>query len=433
MTRIFAAIGLIFALALPASADVDIKEITSPQGLTAWLVEDHSIPFVALRIGFKGGGSLDAEGKRGSVSLMTALLEEGTGDLDARAFASAVGGLAASFSFDARDDSVSISARMLTENRSEALELLRGAINAPNFEQSAIDRVKSQVFSIIQSNEKDPNEIAQRAFDVAAFGDHPYGSSISGTLDSVAALTRDDLLAAHRGALAKDRMYISAVGDITASELGEIIDTLVGDLPDTGAPMPSRAVIGLEPGVHVTPFETPQSVAMFGHKGIARDHPDFFAAFVASNILGGGGFDSRLMTEVREKRGLTYGVYAYLADKDYAQLAVGRVASANDRIGQAIEVIQEEWRRLAEEGVTQAELDQAKTYLTGAYPLRFDGNGPIATILVGMQMQGLPIDYVNTRNGKVNAVTLEQINRVVREVFLPDELHFTVVGQPAGL
>lgn len=434
MKRLFISVIAVFTFfSAPLRADVDIQEVTSPNGLKAWLVEDHTIPFMALRLGFEGGASLDRPNKRGAVSLMMALLEEGTGDLDARGFAQAVDELATSFNFDASDDSVSVSARMLSENRDEAIVLLKGAISAPAFEQSAIDRVKAQIVSIVQSNSKDPNKIARRAFDAAAFGPHPYGSDLNGTVESIGGLSREDIQNAHSDTMAKDRVFISAVGDITAEELGALLDTLLGDLPATGAVKPERVEIGLEPGVTVVPFETPQSVALFGHRGMKRDDPDFFAAFIANTILGGGGFDSRLMDEVRDKRGLTYGVYSYLAPKDYAELVIGQVASANDRIVAAIDVIKAEWAKIAQEGVTQAELDHSKTYLTGAYPLRFDGNGPIANILVGMQMQRLPIDYANTRNDKVNAVTLEQINRVIKEVYLPDELHFTVVGKPDGL
>ena len=388
---------------------------------------------MALRLGFKGGASLDRGGKRGSVNLMMALLEEGTGDLDARGFAREVDELAASFNFDASGDSVSVSARMLSENRDAAIALLKGAVAAPSFDQVAIDRVKGQVVSILQSDLKDPNKIAQTAFNKAAFGDHPYGSTLSGTAASIESLTREDIQNAHRDAMARDRVFVSAVGDITAEELGALMDTLLGDLPETGAAMPERVEIGLGPGITVVPYETPQSVALFGHRGIKRDDPDFFAAFIASNILGGGGFDSRLMEEVRDKRGLTYGVYSYLSTRDHAELVVGQVASANDRVGAAIDVIKDEWARLVNEGVSQEELDVTKTFLTGAYPLRFDGNGPIANILVGMQMQGLPKNYINTRNDNVNAVTLEEINRVIKDVYLPDELHFTVVGKPEGL
>ena len=341
--------------------------------------------------------------------------------------------LSASFTFDASDDSVSISARMLSENRDEATALLKGALSAPNFEQDAIDRVKAQVVSMLQSDLKNPNNIARAALDKAAYGDHPYASPSGGTIESIGALSRDDLFAAHRDSMTQDRMYVSAVGDISAEELGALMDAMLADLPERGAPMPERVEVGLEAGTTVVPYDTPQSVALFGHRGIKRHDPDFFAAFVASTILGGGGFDSRLMQEVRDKRGLTYGVYSYLATQDHSEMVVGQIASANNRVAEAIEVIKGEWARIANEGVTQAELDHSKTYLTGAYPLRFDGNGPIANILVGMQLQGLPIDYINTRNDKVNAVTLEEINRVIKDVYLPNELHFTVVGQPDGL
>jgi zinc protease len=228
-------------------------------------------------------------------------------------------------------------------------------------------------------------------------------------------------------------VYVGAAGDISAEELSEILDTLLSDLPEKGAPQAADVEVVTEAGVTVVPFDVPQSVAIFGHEGIARDDPDFFAAYVLNEILGGGGFEARLMEEVREKRGLTYGVYSYLVPKDHAALYLGRVSSANDRIAEAIEVIRDEWTKMAENGVTEEELATARTYLTGAYPLRFDGNGPIANILVGMQMDDLPVDYVNTRNDKINEITLEDIKRVAARVLKPEALHFVVVGQPEGL
>jgi zinc protease len=174
-------------------------------------------------------------------------------------------------------------------------------------------------------------------------------------------------------------------------------------------------------------------VAIFGHEGIKRDDPDFFPAFVANEIFGGSGRQSRLSDEVREKRGLTYGVGTYLANYDYADLVIGQFASANDRMAQAIEVVRQEWARIAETGVTAEELDEIQTYLTGAYPLRFDGNGPIARIMVGMQMEGLTPDYITTRNDKVRGVTLEDVERVVKRIYRPEDLRFVVVGQPDGV
>jgi zinc protease len=433
MIRAIASFLTVLFLSGPVFAAVEIQEVTSPEGFEAWLVEEHSIPFVALEIRFKGGSSLDPEDKRGAINLMTGLIEEGAGDMDARAFIEARDDLAASFSFDVHDDALSVSARFLTENRDEAVALLREALVNPRFDEEAVERVRAQVLSGIRSELNDPNRIAGHTFDKLAFGDHPYGSARDGTLESVTALTRDDIIAAHKAVLAKDRVYVGAAGDITAEELGGIIDTLLADLPEEGAPMPEPAELALSGGVTLVPFDTPQSVTLFGHIGIDRDDPDFFAAYVANEIFGGSGRQSRLSDEVREKRGLTYGVGTFLADYDYADLLLGQFASANDRMAQAIDVVRDEWERIAAEGVTETELEEIKTYLTGAYPLRFDGNGPIARIMVGMQMQGLTPDYINTRNDKVNAVTLDDVKRVAARIYRPEELRFVVVGQPDGV
>ena len=422
-----------FLAALPAWAQTDIREVTSPGGITAWLVEEPSIPFVALELRFRGGTSLDAPGKRGATSLMVGLLEEGAGDLDAQGFARATEALAAQFGFDGSDDGVSVSARFLTENRDEAVELLRLSLVEPRFSQVALDRVRAQVLSGIRSRATDPDKIAGARMDALLFGDHPYGSDPAGTIESVSALTREDMVAAHRGALARDRLYVSAVGDITAEDLGPLLDRLLGDLPETGAPMPAPVAPGFTGGVEVVQFDTPQSVAVFAQPGMDQDDPDFFAAYLLNTVLGGGGFKSRLMSEVREKRGLTYGVYSYLVPKDLANLYMGSVSSANDRIGEAIGVIRAEWARMAEAGVTEKELGDAKALLTGAYPLRFDGNGAIARILVGMQVDGMPIDYAVTRNDRMNAVTLEDVNRVARELLDPEAMMFVVVGKPEGV
>ncbi|MDF0601814.1 pitrilysin family protein [Psychromarinibacter sp. C21-152] len=433
MIRIALAACLAIAAAWPARAAVEIQEVTSPGGITAWLVEEHSIPFTALEIRFKGGASLEAPGKRGAINLMTWMLEEGSGEMDSQAFAAAQEALAAKFDFDIGNDTLSVSAKFLTEIRDASVDLLKTALTDPTFPAEAMERVRAQALARIRSDATDPEEIAWDAFDRAAFGDHPYGSDKVGTLESVAALTRDDLFDAHDRVLTKDHLYVSAVGDITPEELGALLDTLLGELPDEGASYPPMAELGIEGGVNIVPFDTPQSVAVFGHAGIRRDDPDFFAAFVLNQILGGGDLSSRLFTEVREKRGLTYGVYTYLADWDYAKLLMGQVQSANDKVAEAISVIRDEWAKVAETGVTAEELEDAKTYLTGAYPLRFDGNGRIARILVGMQLSDLPIDYIETRNDKVEAVTLEDVKRVAARLMRPEDLHFTVVGQPVGL
>lgn len=434
MIRFVCALALTLLTVGPLRAAVEITEVTSPGGITAWLVQEESIPFTALEIRFQGGSILDRPGKRGAVNLMTATLEEGAGDLTAQEFATAREALAASFGFDSWDDSVSVSARFLSENRDEAVALLRTALVSPRFDQDAIDRVREQVLSGIRSDATDPGELAGATASRLMWGDHPYGSDASGTIETVTALTRDDIVQAHRDVMVRDRLFVGAVGDITPEALGALLDDLLGGLPQTSQVSATQDATYLaEGGVTVVPFDTPQSVILFGHEGIARNDPDFFPAFIANHIFGGGGFSSRLMQEVREKRGLTYGVGSYIATYDYGHALMGQASTANDRAAETVEVLRAEWARMAEEGATQEELDSAKTYLTGAYPLRFDGNARIASQLAGMQMEELGLDYIVTRNDMVNAVTLEDVNRVVQDLFRPEDLHFVVVGQPDGL
>ena len=433
MMRLVYSLLALFALALPARAEIEIQDITTPGGIDAWLVEEHSIPFVALELRFRGGTTLDLPEKRGAVHLMAMLLDEGSGDLDAREYAKLRDSLATSISIDAAHDAIAISAKFLTENKDESVALLRDVIASPRFDDEAMTRVRAQIISVMQSDLKDPQELANQAYDRLIYGDHPYAFTANGTEDSVSALNKEDLIEAHERALTRDRIYVGAVGDITADELSAILDMLFEGLPESGPDLPGMADLNLPGGIKVVEFETPQSVVRFAQPGIAREHPDFFAAYILNHILGGGGFESRLMQEVREKRGLTYGVYSWLSIPDYSVSISGGVSSANDRVAEAISVIRDEWVKMRDNGVTEAELRDAKTYLTGAYPLRFDGNGPIAGIAVNMQIDDLPIDYIATRNDKVNAVTLEQINRVARELLDLEKLTFVVVGQPEGL
>jgi zinc protease len=423
----------LLAFAAPLHAEINIQQVTSPGGIKAWLVEDHGIPFTSLAIDFKGGTSLDRPGKRGAVNLMTALIEEGSGKLDSQGFAAARDALAASFSFDSDPDAVSVSAKFLTENRDQAMALLHDALVNPIFDQPSVDRVREQVLSNLRSDAKDPSAIATNLERARSFGDHPYGSDGSGTIDSVTALTRDDIVTANKDALALDRITVGAAGDITADELGALLDKLFAGLPATGAPQPTRVDPVLKGGVTVQPFPGPQTTVVFGQGGMAFSNPDYYTASVLNEIIGGGRFTARLMSEVREKRGLTYGIGTSLANFEHSEVLMGQFQASNDKVAEAIKVIRDQWALIAKEGVSQQELDDAKTYMTGAYPLRFDGNSRIASILVGMQSLGLPADYPKTRNARIEAVTLADVKRVAAELIKPDGLHFIAVGQPTGV
>lgn len=433
MIRALATLVFMALASLPARA-IDIQQITSPGGIKAWLVEDHSIPFTALTLMFRGGASLDAPDKRGAINLMTALLEEGAGEMDSVQFAETVEGLGARAGFNVGDDALTVSSRALTENRDQAAELLRLALSEPRFDPDAVERVRGQVQASIRAEATDPQAIAAKELARLAWGDHPYGSSINGTAESVAALTRDDLIDAKSRILARDRVVVAAAGDITARELGPLLDRILGALPEQGSvPLPQPAALQLTGGVSVIDWDSPQTVVSFAQPGLPMSDPDYFAAVVADHVLGGGGFSSRLMEEVREKRGLTYGIGTGLANGVYGETWQGGLASANEKVAEAVGLIRQEWDRFAEGGVTERELTDAKTYLTGEYPLRFNGNGKIAGILTGMQLIGLPADYVNTRNARVEAVTAEDVARVARRLLHSGQIRFVLVGRPEGI
>ncbi len=417
-------------LAFPAASAVQPVEVTSPGGIKAWLLQDETIPFAALEIFFIGGTSLDPTGKRGAVRLMTNLLEQGAGDLNAQDFAAARDDLAAQFGFASSADGISVSATFLSENRESALDLFALALNKPRFDYDAIERARAQILASQAASAKDPEAIAFNAAAATIYGEHPYGSDDNGTAQSVGALTREDIQSAYRAALALDRLVIAAAGDISAAELGAALDKLLGTLPKQGASLPPRAQPNYVAGVSIKDFPGPQSSIHFTQPGLNIKDPDFLAAMAVNEILGGGRFSARLMREIRDKRGLTYGVNTALASMKFAETMVGSLQVSNDKVSEAIDVLRAEWAKLASGDITQAELDAAKKYMIGSYPMRWDGNEIIAAILVEMQNDGISIDYPKTRNDRVRALTLDEVNRVARRLMRPDQLQITIVGQP---
>ncbi|TVP94113.1 MAG: insulinase family protein [Roseinatronobacter sp.] len=426
-------IAIFILAAFPLRAEVDITQVTSPSGLNAWLVEERSIPFVSLDLIFPGGATLESDEQAGVVNLMTALLSDGAGDMDAQAFAARSEELATRMSFNAGRDSVSVSVRFLTEDAEAVIDHLRLALTEPRFDEDAIARTRGQLLAQLRRDALDPNTLASRAFASVAFDGHPYGREANGTPETVGALDRDALVAAHQGAIARDRVYIGAAGDISAEDLGELLDRLFEGIPETGWDLPDHAEFLAEPGVEVIPFDGPQSVVAFGHAGIARDDPEFLTAYVVNEIFGGGRFGTRLMRSLREERGLTYGIGAFLSSGALGESYQGRLSTDNDNVEIVLELLREEWAQMANDGVTEEELKRIQTYLTGAYPLRFDGNSSIASIMASMQYQGFDIDYVNRRNDMISSLTLDEVNDLASRLYDPDALFFVIVGQPVGL
>ncbi len=425
---------LVLVQATPALAAVDIQRVVSPGGIEAWLVEDPTAPLISMAFAFHGGAALDPLGKEGLAEMTSGLLDEGAGDLDSAAFQRRIADLALDFSFDAGLDSFGGSLRTLTQHREAAFDLVGAALTVPRFDAAAVERIRGQILAGLARRANDPDAIADRVWWRTAFPDHPYGRSSSGTVESVRAITIADLERFVADRLARDNLVIGVVGDIDAETLAPLLDRAFGKLPASSVPWTLAEARPAAPGaVVVVEKDMPQSVVLFGQNGIKRHDPDFYAAYVMNYILGGGGFASRLTNEVREKRGLAYSVGSYLSTLDYAAVIQGQVGTQNARVAETLDIIRAEWRRMRDEGPTQQELDDAKTYLIGSYPLRMTSTGSLARVLTAIQMEGFPIDYMANRDSYIEAVTLEDVKRVARGLLDPEGLMVVVVGKPEGV
>jgi zinc protease len=360
------------------------------------------------------------------------MMDEGAGELNAIAFQERAQELAMRMDFDAGRDVMLGNVQTLTANKDQVFDLVRLAMTKPRFDEDAIERVRAQILAGLKFDENDPETVASLAWDRLAFQNHPYGRPIKGTIESISAITRDDLKNYARRVFARDKLVISVVGDIDPETLGKALDHLFGDLPLHSELAPvADANPPLGPTREIIEMDVPQSVAQFGHRGIPRKDDDFIPAYVLNYIIGGGGFSSRLMEEVREKRGLAYSVYSNLYPYQHGAVFVGSVATKNEAVGQSLEVIESELKRLAEQGPTAEELENAKSYLTGAYALRFESSSSIANQLLWIRIEDLGIDYVNKRNKLLEAVTLDDIKRVAKRLIEADRLITTIVGKPA--
>ena len=420
-------------LATTAEAKMNIQEVTSPGGIKAWLVESRQVPLIAMRFAFSGGAVHDADGKEGIANFVSGMLDEGAGDLKSVDFQERQEELAVRMSFEAGRDMFTGNFQTLTRNSNEASELLRLALTKPRFDPDAVDRIQKQILTGLKFDQNDPRRVASKEWFKLAFKGHPYARPVKGSMASVANIGRDDLSDFVRKVFTRDTLKVAVVGDIDAKTLGPMLDKVFGDLPASSDLKPiAEAKPPAGPQRKVIEMNVPQSVAVFGHGGFKRKDKDFVSSYVLNYILGGGGFNSRLTEEVREKRGLAYSVYSYLSPYRHAAIYAGNVATENKSMTRSLEVIEDELKRMAEKGPTAEELKNAKQFLTGSYPLRFDTSSKIASQLMWIQIEDLGIDYINTRNSKIEAVTLQDIRRVAKRLLKADGLIVTIVGKPEG-
>ena len=411
---------------------LDIQEVTSDEGLSAWLVEDHSIPVIALRFAFKGtGAKTDPADKQGLAIMASNTMDEGAGDLDSEEFQKTLNDLSISLRFIASRDNFGGSLKTLSRNKAKAFELLKLAVNEPRFDEEPLDRMRKSNQSRIKSSLSNPKWMAARIQNDRIFEGHPYALNSGGTLSSLESITSDDLREFHKS-LGKNQLVIGAAGDITADELKALLDDIFGDRPVREIKETEKYPLKNAGATYLYEQEIPQTIIAISQKGISRKDEDYYNAKIMNFILGESGFGSRLMDEIREKRGLTYGIYSYFQQYDESDVLKISTSTANENTAEILELIKTEWDKIKTEPVSEEDLKSAKSYLIGSLPLSLTSTASIASTLISMQMDDLPIDYLDLRAGLLEEVTIEDIQETAQRILNEDDFTTILVGDPQG-
>ncbi|MBK8159317.1 MAG: insulinase family protein [Rhodospirillaceae bacterium] len=431
---ILAAFLAVLTLVPQSAAATEIQRVTSPAGIEIWLVEDHTVPVISLAFGFEGGTAADPKGKEGVATLASGLFDEGAGELDSRAFQQRIAELGLDYGFTASADSFTGGLRTLTENKEAAVDLLALALTKPRFDPEPVERMRKQFLISIEGEQRDPRSAAYRTLERKMLGDHPYAQSNYGSKESMSALTPDDLRQFLKDRLTRDHLFVAAAGDINAADLGKLVDRAFAGLPATGvAAAVPEAIVTPTGSLSVVERDIPQAAVLFAQPGVKRSDKDFFAVYLMNYVLGGGGFSSRLMTELREKRGLTYGINTDLVTLDHVGFLTGSFETPNAKVKESLDLLRAEWQRMAEQGPTAEELESARTYLLGYYPRNLTTTSKAAETLLGIQMDHLGIDYMEKRREEISAVTIDDVKRVAKALLKSDALTVVVAGKPEGL
>jgi zinc protease len=420
----------LLCLPVAAHAAADVKPVNMGKGVQVWFEEDHTLPIISMTVSLPAGSGYDPANKAGLAEFAAAMLDEGAGTYTSQAYQTALSDRGIRLSAQPNRDWTTITLVTLKENAKDAFHLLGVALSKPRFDNDAIARVRSQILSSLQENQGDPSSVAAREFFLRFFAGHPYGHPVDGYAGSINAITRDDLRNFARVHWVRGGMHIAVSGDIDTKGLKTLLASAFRALPQKAPPsLPPVRHMGT-PGVKIIPMPVPQPNIVFALPALPRKDKDFLPLYVANYILGGGGFSSRLTTEVREKRGLTYSISTSVNTQTHAGYFVGQVATKAGSVEQTVKVIRSTIADFAKNGPTQKELDDAKTYLTGSFPLAFTSNAGITAQLNAFQNGGLPISYLQKRNGLINAVTVDDIDRVAKRVFAKGDLTIVIAGSP---
>ena len=431
-------IGLLLFFGMSAQAAnkfLPIKEVKTPGGITLWVVEDHSLPIIAMDFLFLDSGTaLDPEDKQGLARLLSNTMDEGAGELDSQTFQKAQSDNSITLVFNAGRDSFGGELKTLTRNSAKAFELLGLAMNAPRFDEEAVSRMRDGNLARIRSSLSEPDWMAARLLNDRAFESHPYGKNSGGTLSSLGKITPQDLRDFKKTYLTRDRLLISIVGDVDVKTIGPAIDAIFGNLPAKGPEKSVADTVIANPGkVYLYEQDIPQTMVEIMLPAFDNKDKDYYAQQVLNYIYGGGGFGSRLMEEVREKNGLTYGIYSSVLDLRHGDAMSISTSTKNGSVKQVLDIVKAEMLRLQNEPVTAKELEDSKSYLIGSMPLSLTSSEQIAGMILSVRARGLPINYLDTLAQNIRAVTPEDLQRVAKRILKPELAVTILVGKPEAL
>ncbi|MCG8324595.1 MAG: insulinase family protein [Thiotrichales bacterium] len=405
-------------------------------GSRVLLVEAHELPMLDIQVLFDAGGSRNGA-KPGLAALTNRLLAEGADGLDADAISLGFESLGAVYGRSAGYDSAMVSLRSLSDpaKRDPALTNLVRVLAQPDFPGAAFARELKRMQIGLLSKKQNPGSLASEAFYASTFGDHPYAFPNGGTEESLNSITLADVQAFHQQYYVAANAVIAMVGAVSRGDAEQIAERLTAKLPggERPAPVPDVSPLAGSERVHLD-HPSQQTHILMGQPGIKRGDADYFPLYVGNHVLGGGGFISRLFEEIRDKRGLSYTAYSYFNPMKQTGPFVAGLQTRADQAEEAIRVLKENLQRFIAEGPTEQELIDSKKNITGGFPLRIDSNGKILGYLAAIGVYDLPLDYLDTFNDKVNAVTVDQIRDAFQRRLSPDNFITVMVGPqtPAG-
>ncbi|MBI3803160.1 MAG: insulinase family protein [Nitrospirae bacterium] len=429
---VFAVLSLLLTLAasVPA-AEIKPKRIVTENGITLLILERPSLPIVSVTALVRAGSLYDPNNKAGLANLTTSLLDEGTKKRTSTQIADAVDFIGADLSASANEDYMTATLHLLKKDADTGFDLLSDILINPVFDPKEVERVRKSILGTLISEKDQPQAVASRAFRGIVFGEHPYRNPVIGGEETVPNITREEIVSFHRSYFVPNNLILSIVGDVTEKEAVALTKKYFGKwerkqivFPRVGPPTPFQGK-----KLELIDKELTQASVMLGHVGIDRANPDYYAVTVMNYILGGGGFSSRMMADIRDNKGLVYSIYSYFEANRYPGEFAVSLQTRSKSTNEAIEGVVQEIARIRKEPVVDRELAEAKAYLVGSFPLRMETTARLAALLASIEYYQLGLDYFEKYPSYINRVTREDVLRVAQKYLDPDHYALVVVAK----